>query len=100
MRRRSLRRRLTSVAPMPLTHIVPIEYLEGEAVVGRRRRVVAGTSVVGAALLGASLSTEPGSKRFYASTGVVAAVWAAGGVASGPLHLGWIQTRDESFAVR
>lgn len=90
-----LRRRLAAVAPMPLTHIVPISYVEGAAVVGRRRKVVAGTSVVGAALLGASLSTEPGSKKFYASTGVVAGVWALGGLASGPLHLGWIQTRDE-----
>lgn len=90
-----LRKRLAAVAPMPLSHIVPISYVEGAAVVGRRRKVVAGTSVVGAALLGASLSTEPGSKKFYASTGVVAGVWALGGLASGPLHLGWIQTRDE-----
>lgn len=90
-----LRKRLAAVAPMPLTHIVPISYVEGAAVVGRRRKVVAGTSVAGAALLGASLSTKPGSKKFYASTGVVAGVWALGGLASGPLHLGWIQTRDE-----
>lgn len=94
-RKNPLRRRLAAVAPMPLTHIVPIRYVEGAAVVGRRRKVVAGTSVLGAALLGASLSTEPGSKKFYASTGVVAGVWALGGLASGPLHLGWIQTRDE-----
>ena len=92
-----LRRRLAAVAPMPLTHIVPISYVEGPAVVGRRRKVVAGTSVAGAALLGASLSTEPGSKKFYASTGVVAGVWTLGGLASGPLHLGWIQTRDEKL---
>lgn len=92
-----LRRRLAAVAPMPLTHIVPISYIEGAAVVGRRRKVVAATSIAGAALLGASLSTEPGSKRFYASTGAVAGVWALGGLASGPLHLGWIQTRDEKL---
>lgn len=95
VRRTSPLRRLAAVAPMPLSHIVPVQYVEGAAVVGRRRKVVAGTSVAGAALLGASLSTEPGSKRFYASTGVVAGVWALGGLASGPLHLGWIQTRDE-----
>ncbi len=92
-----LRRRLAAVAPMPLTHIVPIEYIEGAAVVGRRRKVVAATSVAGAALLGASLSTAPGSKKFYASTGAVAGVWAFGGLASGPLHLGWIQTRDDQL---
>ncbi len=92
-----LRRRLAAVAPMPLTHVFPIEYVEGAAVIGRRRRVVAAAAVVGAGLLGASLSTEPGSKKFYASTGVVAGVWALGGLASGPLHLGWIQTRDEKL---
>lgn len=91
------RRRLVAAAPMPLTHVVPIEYLEGAEVVSRRRRAVAATSVVGATLLGASLSTAPGSKKFYAATGAVAGVWALGGIASGPLHLGWIQSRDESL---
>jgi hypothetical protein len=27
----------------------------------------------------------------------VAAVWTAGGVLSGPLHLGWIQRRDDQL---
>lgn len=45
--------------------------------------------MVGATLLGASLSTEPGSKAFYASTGAVAGIWTIGGFASGPLHRGW-----------
>ncbi len=91
------RRRLAALAPMPLTYVVPIEHLETRAVVTRRRRVVAGTAVAGAGLLGASLSTEPGSARFYASTGAVAGVWTLGGLLSGPLHLGWIQSRDESL---
>jgi membrane protease YdiL (CAAX protease family) len=42
------------------------------------------------------LSSEPGSKRFYASTLAVAGVWVAGGVASGPLHRGWIQLHDRT----
>lgn len=93
----SLRHRLSRQLPMPLTHVVPVQHRETAAVVRRRRRVVAGVSVVGAALLGASLSTRPGSTRFYGATLTVAGVWTAGGLASGPLHLGWIQRRDEQL---
>ena len=67
---------------------VPRDHWESDAAFHRRRRVVAGVSVAGAGLLGVSLSTEPGSPRFYALTGAVAATWVAGGVASGQLHLG------------
>jgi CAAX protease family protein len=63
----------------------------------RRRRVVAGVGVGGAALLGVSLSSEPGSRRFYWLTGALAATWGAGALASGPLHLGWIKGRDDSL---
>ncbi|MGZ5417178.1 MAG: CPBP family intramembrane glutamic endopeptidase [Nocardioides sp.] len=94
---RALRRRLSGQLPMPLTHVVPVEHAETAAVVRRRKRVVAGVSVAGAALLGASLSTKPGSKGFYAATLSVAGVWTAGGLLSGPLHLGWIQSRDEQL---
>lgn len=65
--------------------------------VRRRRRVVAGVSVLGASLLGASLSTRPGSRGFYGATLTVAGVWTAGGMLSGPLHLGWIQTQDDAL---
>jgi membrane protease YdiL (CAAX protease family) len=82
---------------MPLSHVVRVDHREPRAVVRRRRRVVAGTSVVGAALLGASLSTRPGSREFYLSTGTVAAVWTLGGALSGPLHLGWIESRDATL---
>jgi uncharacterized protein len=61
---------------------------ETPAAFRRRRRVVAATAVAGAGLLGTSLSTQPGSPRFYALTAATAATWIAGGVASGPLHLG------------
>ncbi len=94
---RSLRTRLEAGLPKPLSHVVPVEHAETPTVVARRRRVVAGVSVVGAGLLGASLSTRPGSARFYGATLGVAAVWTAGGVLSGPLHLGWIQRRDDQL---
>ena len=94
--RRAVRRprRLDGVLPKPLTHVVDLQHVETTRVRLRRRRVVAGTAVVGAALLGRSLSTEPGSREFYGSTAAVAATWAIGGLSSGPLHLGWIETRD------
>jgi membrane protease YdiL (CAAX protease family) len=62
---------------------------DSETVLARRRRVVAGVTGAGATLLGVSLSTKPGSTRFYVLTGAVAATWLAGGLASGPLHRGW-----------
>jgi membrane protease YdiL (CAAX protease family) len=61
---------------------------ESDEVARRRRRVVAVTGVAGAGLLGRSLSSEPGSRRFYLSGVAVAATWIAGGLSSGPLHLG------------
>lgn len=88
-------RLLEARLPLPITHVVPVEYREPAAVERRRRRVVAGVSGLGSALLGLSLSTKPGSRTFYAMTTAVAATWTAGGVVSGPLHLGWIQSRDQ-----
>ena len=49
-----------------------------------------GVAVAGAGLLGISLSTKPGSPPFYGLTLGVAGTWLAGGLASGPLHLGWM----------
>ncbi len=80
---------------MAITHVVPIDHPESAAVVARRRRVVAGVSVLGTGLLGLSLSTKPNSKQFYGLTAAVAATWTAGGLFSGPLHRGWIQGRDQ-----
>jgi CAAX protease family protein len=54
----------------------------------RQRRVVGVTALVGAGVLGASLSTRPGSSAFYALTGVTALTWTTGGLAAGPLHRG------------
>jgi hypothetical protein len=74
---------------------VPRDHWETDEAFRHRRRVVAGVTVVGAGLLGYSLSTRPGSRRFYVTTLGVAATWAGGGVASGPLHLGWMRTREQ-----
>jgi len=63
----------------------------------RRRWLVAGTLVLGGALLGRSMSTRPGSREFYAETLTVAGVWTAGGLLSGPLHLGWIEGQDDQL---
>jgi membrane protease YdiL (CAAX protease family) len=90
MSRRSLAGRLTQ----PLRHVVPVVHTEPPAVIARRQRVVAVVTAAGAGLLGTSLSTQPGSRRFYASTLAVAGVWVGGGAASGPLHRGWIEGRD------
>ncbi len=89
--------RLRRQLPMSLTHRVPVRHDEPQSVVRRRRKVVAATSVVGAGLLGVGLSAQPGSRRFYVSTMGVAAVWTLGGLASGPLHLGWVQMQDRTI---
>lgn len=88
---------LDALVPRPLTHVVDLHHHEPEAVVRRRRLVVATTALAGAALLGRSLSTRPGSREFYLATGAVAGVWTLGGAVSGPLHLGWIENRDSTL---
>lgn len=90
-----VRQTLESRLPMPINYVVPIEYVEPAAVMSRRRRVVGGVAFLGAGLLGLSFSARPGSQRFYGFTAAVAVTWTAGGLLSGPLHLGWIQSRDQ-----
>jgi membrane protease YdiL (CAAX protease family) len=92
---RRTRSQVEARLPMPITHVVPVQHTETAPVVRRRRRVVAGVSLLGTGLLGLSLSTKPNSKEFYGLTAAVAATWTAGGLLSGPLHLGWIQGRDQ-----
>ena len=82
-----------------LAHKVPRDHLESDAAFRRRRRVVAGVSVAGAGLLGLSLSTEPDSPEFYALTLGVAGTWVAGGLASGPLHLGRMMSGGRPIVV-
>jgi uncharacterized protein YbjT (DUF2867 family)/membrane protease YdiL (CAAX protease family) len=83
--------------PKPFHLQEPQVPAETEAVRNRRRRIVLGVGVGGATLLGISLSSQPGSKKFYWLTGALAATWTAGAIASGPLHLGWIKGRDNSL---
>ena len=90
-----LKRRAAARLPVPLLAPAPIQREQSPRALRRRRGVVAGVSVLGATLLGKSLSAEPGSSRFYGLTLSVAGVWAAGGLLSGPLHLGRIRHRDD-----
>lgn len=62
---------------------------EPDSAFRRRRAVVAVALVVGAVLLGVSLSIRPGDAAFYLLTALVAATWVVGALLSGPLHLGW-----------
>ena len=91
--KRPTRAQVVSALPQSLLLKVPRDHHEPDEAFARRRRVVAVVSVAGAGLLGAGLSTEPNSTAFYGLTGAVAATWAVGGLASGPLHLGWLQDR-------
>ncbi|SDO46725.1 hypothetical protein SAMN04515671_1028 [Nakamurella panacisegetis] len=61
---------------------------QSDAAFRRRRIVVAVVVVLGAALLGVSLRVRPNDPAFYPLTFGLAALWVAGGFASGPLHLG------------
>lgn len=74
-----------------LVHRVERDHRESDRAFRRRRTVAAMTLVVGSALLGLSLATEPGDPSFYALTLGLAAVWVGGALLSGPLHAGWIQ---------
>ena len=82
-----LRRAITNVA---------VPHNEPPGVVRRRRIVVAITLVVGAAVLGFTLRRHPGEWSFYWLTLLVAAVWIAGALISGPLHLGGICWRGRN----
>ena len=61
---------------------------EPSAVIRRRRVIVAAVVVIGGALLGFSLTRQPGDPSFFWLTLALAAVWTVGAFASGPLHLG------------
>jgi membrane protease YdiL (CAAX protease family) len=55
----------------------------------RRRLVVAIAGVIGAVILGVSLSIPPGDPSFYSYTAALAVTWTAGGLLAGRLHLGY-----------
>ena len=74
----------------------PVPHHEPPSVIRRRRIVVAVVLVIGAALLGYSLTRPPGDNSFFWLTLGLAAVWAVGALVSGPLHLGCIRFRGRN----
>jgi membrane protease YdiL (CAAX protease family) len=85
---------MAEIGTIASTRAVPHE--EASSTVRRRRIVVGVVLVVGAVLLGFSLTRQPGDTAFYWLTLALAAVWALGAWASGPLHLGHIRFRARS----
>ena len=77
-----------------LWDVVPRDHRETPKALRRRQLVTIGFVLLGAVVLGISLRIEPGSVWFYPATFGLAAVWAVGAFASGPLHLGRITYRD------
>ena len=74
---------------------VPRDHREEVPALRRRQAVTLGFLLLGSAVLGFSLRIEPGSPLFYPATFGLAAVWAIGAFASGPLHLGRMTHRAE-----
>jgi uncharacterized protein len=74
----------------------PVPHHEPPSVIRRRRIIVAVVLVIGAALLGYSLTRQPGDTSFYWLTLALAGVWASGALISGPLHLGCIRFRGRN----
>jgi membrane protease YdiL (CAAX protease family) len=75
---------------------VAVPHDEPPHVIRRRRIVVMIVLVIGAALLGYSLTRSPGDSSFYWLTLALAAVWAVGALVSGPLHLGCVRFRGRN----
>jgi hypothetical protein len=61
-------RRWSGRLPRHLGYIVDVDVIDSPAQAKRRQRVVSAVHLLGTGLLGASLSTRPGSVRFYALT--------------------------------
>ncbi|MDG5484917.1 CPBP family intramembrane metalloprotease [Mycolicibacterium gadium] len=74
----------------------PVPHHEPPTLIRRRRIIVAIVLVIGAVLLGYSLTRPPGDASFYWLTLALAAVWAVGALSSGPLHLGCIRFRGRN----
>jgi membrane protease YdiL (CAAX protease family) len=75
---------------------VAVSHHEAPSVIRRRRVVVTLVLVIGGALLGYSLARRPGDESFYWLMLALAAVWALGAFASGPLHLGCVRFRGRN----
>jgi uncharacterized protein len=83
--------RMAEIGTIASSRAVP--HQEPQSTVRRRRVVVGVVLVVGAVLLGFSLTRQPGDAAFYWLTLALAGVWALGAWLSGPLHLGHIRFR-------
>ncbi|GAY17703.1 CPBP family intramembrane glutamic endopeptidase [Mycobacterium sp. shizuoka-1] len=75
---------------------VAVPHQEWPSMIRRRRVVVCVVLVIGAVLVGLSLTRRPGDTTFYWLTFALAAVWAFGAWLSGPLHLGCIRWRGRN----
>ena len=64
----------------------------------RRRRLAAAVALTGTGLLGASLSTKPASREFYALTFSVAGTWLVGGLAIEPLRWSSLAGRTSALS--
>ncbi len=73
-----------------LWDMTPRDHRQSPAEFRRRQVVSVVVLIIGAIVLAFSLRLEPGNKWFYLATTGLAAVWALGAFASGPLHLGRI----------
>ncbi|MBI3691303.1 MAG: CPBP family intramembrane metalloprotease [Mycolicibacterium aromaticivorans] len=75
---------------------VAVPHQEWPSAIRRRRIAVCVVLVLGAVLLGLSLTRRPGDAAFYWLTMALAATWAFGARASGPVHLGCIRWRGRN----
>ncbi|WP_431237150.1 CPBP family intramembrane glutamic endopeptidase [Mycolicibacterium aichiense] len=75
---------------------VAVPHQEWPSAIRRRRIAVCVVLVLGALLLGLSLTRRPGDAAFYWLTMALAATWAFGARASGPVHLGCIRWRGRN----
>jgi membrane protease YdiL (CAAX protease family) len=85
---------LSELGALVATPAVPHD--EPPSTVRRRRIIVVVVLVIGATLLGVSLSSTPGGTSFYLLTVALAAVWAVGARLSGPLHMGSVKFRGRN----
>ncbi len=82
-------RRLGQQLRQMLWDMTPRDHRQSPRDFRRRQLVSAGVVLVGAFVLAFALRrTDPGSVQFYGATLLLAAVWAVGAFASGPIHLG------------
>src|SRR5689334_16132003 len=77
---------------------VPRDHRESPSALRRRQWVTGAFVVLGAVVLGLSLSISPGNAWFYPATLGLALVWTIGAFASGPLHLGRTLSGDQPGA--